>query len=306
MRRLQCVASATHEGIALLFRERPELALELLAGVVDVQSFAWKASKIEDSTLPQSAPAHRPDLVSSFFDGRGRRLVAVIVEVQRGIDADKGWTWPLYWASVRARLRCRVVLLVVATSERVARWAARAAAGTGPNLRFRPVVVGPAQVPRVADTDAARRAPELAVLSSLVHGNEPDGAQVAMAAIEAAGSLDAPRAALYHDLIRHGLDAAATAALEALMKFTGYKGYEYQSEFARKYYGQGHTEGVAAGRAEGVAVGRADALLLLIRARGLAATPEQVRRIRACADPATLDAWLERIVAATSVDDALR
>jgi hypothetical protein len=292
------VASATHEGIALLFRERPELALELLAGVAEVESFDWKASKIEDSTLPQSAPAHRPDLVSSFFDARGRRLVAVIIEVQRGIDADKGWTWPLYWASVRARLRCRVVLLVVATSERVARWAARATSGTGPNLRFQPVVVGPAQVPRVADADAARRSPELAVLSSLVHGNEPDGAEVAMAAIEAAGSLDAPRAALYHDLVRHGLDAASTAALEALMKYTGYKGYEYQSDFARKYYGQGHTEGVAAGRA--------DALLVLIRARGLAATPEQVARIRACTDAATLDAWLERIVVASSVDDALR
>ena len=315
------MASAEHEGIAQLFRERPELALELLANVGGPSAVPWIASQIEDATLPQSAPAHRPDLVASYFDARGRRVLAVIVEVQRGVDYDKGWTWPLYWAAIRARLRCRVVLLVLATNERVARWAKHAVSTGGPNVRFEPIVVGPHDVPRVTTREEAVRSPELAVLSAVVHGNEPGGAEVAMAAIEAieaSANLDGPTTTLYHDLVRYALDDAARKALEALMNYIGPKGYEYKSDFARKYYGEGHTdgeakglaagraEGVAAGRAEGVAAGRAEALLVLVRARGLSATPDEVARIRACDDSETLDRWLERLATAGSVAEALR
>ncbi|MEJ7731959.1 MAG: hypothetical protein WKG00_22455, partial [Polyangiaceae bacterium] len=208
------MASATHEGIVILFRERPALALELLAAAGKDPGAAWAVASIEDATFPQSAPAHRADAVSTFFDERGRRVLAAIVEVQLGHDPDKPWTWPLYWATLRARLRCPVVLVVVAVDRAVARWATRALARTLASGPFGPRVLGPEHVPRITDPEVARQTPELAVLSSLVHGNEAGGAHIAAAALESAAHLDASRAALYHDLVRHGLNDAATAALE--------------------------------------------------------------------------------------------
>jgi hypothetical protein len=299
------MASATHEGIVILFRERPALALELLAAAGEAPGGAWTLASIEDATFPQSAPAHRADVVSTFFDDRGRRVLAAIVEVQLGHDADKPWTWPLYWATLRARLRCPVVLVVVAVDRAVARWASRALARTLASGPFGPRVLGPEHIPRITDPEVARRTPELAVLSSLVHGNERDGEHIAVAALEAVARLDAPRSALYHDLVRHGLNAAATAALEALM---GYKGYEYQSDFAKKYFGEGvaagRAEGVAAGRAEGVA-GLIDALLALMAARALTLDEAQLLRIRACNDLGTLQAWVTRAARASTVAEVL-
>ena len=75
------------------------------------------------------------------------------------------------------------------------------------------------------------------------------------------------------------------------------KGYEYQSEFAKKYVAQGRTEG----RAEG----EARALLTALRVRGIA-VPEATReRILAQKDPEQLDRWLEKAVVATSLTEVL-
>ena len=60
---------------------------------------------------------------------------------------------------------------------------------------------------------------------------------------------------MYYDLVYNSLNAAARRALEAMMK-----GYEYQTDFAKKYVAQGRTEG----RTEEAA----HALLAVLRARG--------------------------------------
>ncbi len=46
-------------------------------------------------------------------------------------------------------------------------------------------------------------------------------------------------------------------------------GYEYQSDFAKKYVGQGPAEGLAEGMAEGEAKGMAKAVLAVLSARGV-------------------------------------
>jgi hypothetical protein len=84
------------------------------------------------------------------------------------------------------------------------------------------------------------------------------------------------------------LNEATRQALEAMMK-----GYEYQSEFAKKYVAQGLTEG------------EARALPTALRARGIA-VPEATReRILAQKDPEQLDRWLEKAVVATSLAEVL-
>ncbi|WP_437572256.1 hypothetical protein [Sorangium sp. So ce542] len=72
---------------------------------------------------------------------------------------------------------------------------------------------------------------------------------------------------------------------------------------------KGRAEGEAKGRAEGEAKGRAegrqDALLTLLRARGLSPSQDDEARIRACADAAKLDRWIAQAATATTVREAL-
>jgi hypothetical protein len=88
-------------------------------------------------------------------------------------------------------------------------------------------------------------APELAVLSAMAHGDEEVGKTIARTLMDAVAGLDDERASLYVDLAVSSLNEAARAALEELMQSGT---YEYQSEFARKYFAQGRQEGRQEGR----------------------------------------------------------
>jgi hypothetical protein len=70
---------------------------------------------------------------------------------------------------------------------------------------------------------------------------------------------------------------------------------EYKSDFAKRYYGAGLLEGEARGKAEG----KAEALLAVLRARGVALSQGERERILACEDTKKLDVWIERAVVAT-------
>ena len=147
-------------------------------------------------------------------------------------------------------------------------------------------------VPVVTDPTEAARRPELAVLSAMAHGASELGAAIAAAVLPAIRGLDDERARFYGDLVLNSLNEAARRALEARMK-----GYEYQSDFAKKY--------VAQGRDEGRVEGEARALLTALRVRGIA-VPEATReRILAQKDPEQLDRWLEKAVVATSLAEVL-
>ncbi|AUX40281.1 uncharacterized protein SOCE26_016810 [Sorangium cellulosum] len=68
---------------------------------------------------------------------------------------------------------------------------------------------------------------------------------------------------------------------------------------------KGRAEGEAKGRAEGEAKGRQEALVTLLRARGLSPSQDDEARIRACADTAKLDRWIAQAATATTVREAL-
>ena len=67
-------------------------------------------------------------------------------------------------------------------------------------------------------------------------------------------------------------------------------GYEYQSDFAKRY--------VAQGRAEG----EAKALLHILAARKLTPSEVERERIVGCTDLPTLERWIERAVTAGTVE----
>lgn len=104
------------------------------------------------------------------------------------------------------------------------------------------------------------------------------------------------RPAVIADLVLDRLSGAARQCLEELVNVAT---YEYQSDYARRYFSRGKAEG----EARGTAAGEARALLAVLAARDID-VPEAVReRITGCTDLDQLEAWVRRAATATSVHD---
>ena len=285
--------SPLHEALLELFRNRPQLAPELLQQALHVEVPPYSEVRIESVDLSELQPAeYRADLVILLY--RGEAVLGIVVEAQLEVDPRKLFSWPHYATGVRARFRCPVYVLVVAVEERVARWAAQAMELGGGNV-YRVQVLGPDGVPVVTDPQAARAAPELAVLSAMAHGAERDterAVQIALAALAGSIALDDARAKLYGDLVYLALSEAARKALQSMDPAK----YEYQSEFARHYV----AEGLAQGRVEGKVE-----LVMKLLVRRFGPLPEEAeQRVRA-ASVEELDSFAERVLTAQSLEQVL-
>jgi hypothetical protein len=232
--------SYLHELLLLLFRNRSGSAADLLREL-DVQLPEYDEVQVESSDLGNLRPAeYRADLVLFLVRG-SHKVLGVIVEVQLGSDEDKPYAWPAYIANLRARHRCPACLLVITIDDAVARWAGRSIE-LGPGTRCHPWVVGPSNSRAVTDMQDAKENVELAVLSAIEHGQSTDiplATRIASTAIVASAGIDAERSRLYLDLILISLAENAPRAIEATMNSLG---YEYQSDFARRFIAQGRVE----------------------------------------------------------------
>jgi predicted transposase YdaD len=114
---------------------------------------------------------------------------------------------------------------------------------------------------------------------------------------------------LYLDLILISLATSARQALEDTMNSLG---YEYQSDFARRYFGEGKAEGKVEGKAEGKTEGLIERrmegrveLILELLARRFGALPDGIRTRVRCAQEAQLGAVTERMLTAQTLEQAL-
>lgn len=280
--------SYLHEVLVEMFRDRPALAAELLAGPFGIVVPAFGQAHVASGELTDVAPTeYRADAVVTLTDG-DKPVLAVVVEAQLRADGRKRRTWPAYVATLHARLGCPVMLLVVCPDAAVAAWCAAPIVVSDPGLVLTPLVLGPDQVPVVTDPALARRSPELAVLSAMAHGDRPDQTIVFAALLAALEVVDHDHANLYADIVLAVLPAAARDSLEALMTTTT---REYQSDFARRYFDQGEARG------------EARAVLAVLDARGVAVPDEVREEIVGCTDLDQLDRWVRRAVTASTVHD---
>lgn len=281
--------SQLHEALLLLFRNRPMLAPELLRDALHVELPAYTDVRIDSADLTDIQPAeYRADLVVLLLNGKP--VQGIVVEAQLSRDERKPFVWPVYVTNLRARLECPVCLLVVTADESVARWAARSTDLGGGN-RFIPLVLRPSGVPEVTEELQAQADPELAVLSAMAHGQDADTArsvQIALVAQLASEKLDEDRTQLYLDLILSSLSEAARRALQAMNPAK----YEYQSEFARKYF------------SEGIEKGRTDLILRQLSKR-FGPLPDEARQRIAEASIDELDAIGERLLTAQTLPEAI-
>ena len=320
--------SMAHEILVDLFRNRPSLAAEILVEVLGEALAPYTEARLASTDLTEIQPAeYRADVVVVLLDG-GAPVQVIIVEVQLATDPRKRLSWPAYVTVSRAIHGCPADLLIVALDPVVADWCGEPIEIGVSGFVLRPPVLHSSAVPVVTDPGEAARRPELGVLSAMAHGENEQGATIAAAVLPAIQGLDDDRARLYCDLVYNSLNEAARRTLEAMMK-----GYEYQSDFAKKYVAQGRaeglteglsegltkgltegltkglSEGLTKGRTEGRVEGRAEEaarnLLTVLRVRGLAVSDAVRERILAQKDPERLERWLEKAAVAASVTAVL-
>lgn len=281
--------SVLHEVVIDLFRHRPQLVAELLPLVTDIPLPEFDHARLESGDCPDIDPTeYRADAVIVLATGSTPQLAAV-VEVQLRPDPDKGWSWPVYLTTLRARLRCDTVLLVLCPNEHTAA-RCRRPISVAPGFILTPIVMSPSDVPIVTDARIAAENPELAVLSAVAHRNAPERDAILTALV--ANVVDVPNGEMYIDLVMAVLPRAARHFLESLMTAGT---YEYKSEFARRYFSRGEAEGQAKGEAK--------ALLAVLRSRGITVDESTVARVGACTDIEQLDVWLDRAATARFADE---
>jgi len=130
------------------------------------------------------------------------------------------------------------------------------------------------------------------VLSAIEHGkcaNVDLAARVASAAIVASADIDAERSGLYLDLILISLSGHGNEAIDTTMNSLG---FEYQSDFARRYFFQGKAEG------------RVEIVLELLALRFGQLTDAIQAQVRGAKD-VQIVAVAERMLTAQTLEEAL-
>ena len=298
------MASTSHEGLVSMFRNHPGLTPEMLQSALGMKLPKWNELRVESSDFTQVVPTeYRADLVLLFLEGR-KPVFAGVVEVQLSRSSRKRRSWPVYLTSLQARLRCPVVLLVVAPDAAVARWCAKPIYLGHPGFVLRPLVAGPDTIPVLQGKQEEGQSPEMAVLSMLAHGKDEKLAPgLFEAVLSTARGLEEERSTFYVDLALSAVTEPARGALEELMKSNH---YEYQSEFARRYVAQGLKQGREEGREEGHMEGERQALLRVLEARGLTVEGAARERVLACTDLAQIERWLSQAVKVQSVQELFK
>lgn len=288
--------SVDHELLIQAFRDSPSFAAALLGDVLGLPVPPYKEARLESGEFTDSIPTeYRADAVVVL--AADRPLLAVVVEVQLGRDPGKHWSWPVYLSTLRARKRCPAVLLVLCLDSPTANWCSTPIDLGHPDWVLKPMVVGPDMVPLVLDSDQAKQEPGLAMLSAIAHGNSPAGTKVVEAFYNALSALPEDQVPMYADYVLDKLHTVAARTLLEELMATGT--YEYQSDFARRYYGEGKAEG----EAEGKAAGKAEAVLTILEDRSVPVSEEARARIVTCTDLDQLDAWLHKVIKVSNADE---
>lgn len=279
------VPSFQHELLVELFRNRAELAPELLRRCTRVPVDAVRAELGSVDLSQVASREYRGDSVVLLYGADGALTSAVIVEIQLGVDPRKLRSWPVYVTGLRAQLGQPAVLLVLAPDPGVAQWARRPIDIGHPRFRLTPVVLEYADIPRVIDPSLARELPELAVLSTLAHRD----LEVAQAALTGIAALPEDQNRLYWDTILSELPPRLREILEDGM-------HRFEAEMAQRHFEQG----IEVGRLRA----NREALRRLARARLTQFSEADAAALGGLGDAAQMEALIDALGRAASPIDA--
>jgi hypothetical protein len=308
--------SFEHECLAQLVRDYPAFAGELLAELLGVELPEFHRACRDDSNLSVlTAMPYHPDAVVLFIkeepapsppSGRPAKepppVFGAIVEPQLWRDDTKRYTWPLYAVSARLQNLCRFAVVVIAPDPKIERWAAKTV-DLGGGIHYWPLVIGRRHVPKVTRPEVALRHPQLSMLSAFMHGKGKVRTAVAIANAATQALSTFPR----YQRMLYSLAIEVFLSEKAKEVFKMQPWYEqFLAEGRRRDLAEGEAKGLAEGEAKGHAHGQAQALLTILRQRGLTISSAQQRRIRECTDGATLQRWLKQALSVNSVTALIR
>jgi hypothetical protein len=284
----------SHEVPIRLFQARPELAAALLVKSLGAALPAYASAVAESEALTNNDPLElNCDNAAVFRDEAGVPVFAVIIEVQRGQDSRKHYSWPMYLTILRARLKCPVRLLAICTDAATADWARRAIEVGPPGFTLLPDVINPEDLLEI-DEDRAMEAVEILILKAACGG--PQAEQVAHKLGRRLIELSESDRQQYAGWALQLLSNEACDVLEDYMSMT------YQ-EYLESPAGRLELKGEARGQARGEARGMAKAVVEMFELRGIE-VPEAVReRILACTDPEQADRWFTSAFSASRAEE---
>jgi len=288
------VPSALHEVLVEIFRDNPEMIVELLGDRIEALTRSGLEFELDQPNLSQLIEIDS-DLVLRVFGPDRELLCTLIIEVQLRIDRDKARAWAAYQAGTHRRIKCPTFVIVIAIDPVVARWAAGPFC-TGQTM-FAPIVLGPGDVPLLGREIRGHATLPLTLLSGLAHPDHPDILSIGQTLWQLIDQADSSNGDLYWDLF---LDAVNDATKKALLMQL--QNYRPQSDWGKRFYAEGRAAGLAEGRANGLA-DAVEALALLLDARGFSLDAELRARVEGCSDRAQLHAWLRRAATAESLAD---
>ncbi|HEX3475545.1 MAG TPA: hypothetical protein VHT91_11015 [Kofleriaceae bacterium] len=237
--------------------------------------------------------------------------------VQNDIDPDKQRRWLLAAGVLFDQTGVLGDVIVLTAHRAVADWAltvAHVETPLGTKLALTPVVlhVGPETLDRLLSEEH----PELAVVAiwAISHRHGSRAKEVVMRALEVSGRLPATLQETQRNAILSLLSERTLRWLEemqmnpdkipmspAALRFKA----ALQAEGRREGLAEGRREGLAEGERKGLAEGERNALWMLLKTRGFAATTEERAMIEDCSDPKQLEQWIVRAVSAGSVSEVL-
>lgn len=281
----------SHEVPIRLFQARPELAAELLVKSLGAAFPAYASALPESEALTNNDPLElNCDNAAVFRDEAGVPVFAVIIEIQRGQDNRKRYSWPMYMTILRARLKCPVRLLAICTDAATADWARRAIEIGPPGFTLLPDVINPEDLLETAEDRSAKEAVEILILKAACGG--PQAEQVAHRLGRRLNELSESDRQQYAGWAMQLLSDEAFNVLEEYMSMT-YQ--EYLASPAGKLELKGEQRGMRLGQIGG--------LLKVLDARGIEVSASALARIESVSDEEELDRWFIRAVTVDRVEE---
>ncbi|MFJ9715932.1 hypothetical protein ACIRPQ_08320 [Streptomyces sp. NPDC101213] len=285
------MVGSSHEAMHRIFQKDPALltrALQQVLGVPFPEPYDFAGMNVD---LTEIEPVERRvDTLLRAETDEGAYLL--VVESQGKPDERKRGSWPYYLSYLYEKYRCEPVLIVVTQNSATARWAAEPihlGVRGCPSLTVRPFVLGPDNVPVIADEREAERDVPLAVLSAMTHGRGREAPAILESLAAALRTIDRDSAAVFVQFVDSCLaDSRARQMWRDMMTTIQYFWRHPLAEQVRE---------------EGRLETRAEMTLNILEWRGVPVSDAIRHRVETCTDEDLLKLWARRAMDVSRAED---
>ena len=313
--------SAQHEVLHRIFTHDKDLFARTMRQVLGKEVPGPLEVSVLSTDYTVVEPVHERHgdsalLAELLVEAPGDRFI-IIVESQTEPDPDAGYRWPFYAAYLHDKYHCPVVLVVVTSKKRTARWARKPIHIGLPGLICMTVhatVLGPDNVAVITDPETARKDLGFAVFSAITHSRSKQIGGILETLAGALAATDKETGSLLAEFTEAGLgedtmgrtiwrNLMATRTYPYVSELRSQGREEGRQEGRQEGREEGREEGRVEGREEGRAEGRAQDIERLLDKRGIAMTTADRKRIISCRESKTLDLWLDRVLTVSEISE---